>query len=104
KGTTESLRRIDEDTFLSIFEGVPIFEISPSALGISATQLLAGETGIFASRGEVRRLIAGGGVSINKEKLTDPERQITANDLLNDRYLLVQKGKKNYFLIRLKEN
>ncbi|MFO7934531.1 MAG: tyrosine--tRNA ligase, partial [Bacteroidales bacterium] len=63
KGTTESLRRIDEDTFLSIFEGVPIFEISPSALGISATQLLAGETGIFASRGEVRRLIAGGGVS-----------------------------------------
>ena len=104
KGTTESLRRIDEDTFLSIFEGVPIFEISPSELGVSAIELLAGETGIFASRGEVRRLIAGGGVSINKEKLTDPERQITANDLLNDRYLLVQKGKKNYFLIRLKEN
>jgi tyrosyl-tRNA synthetase len=104
KGTTESLHRIDEDTFLSIFEGVPIFEITPSALGVSATQMLAGETGIFSSRGEVRRLIAGGGVSINKEKLTDPERQITGKDLLNDRYLLVQKGKKNYFLIRLKKN
>jgi len=103
KGTNESLRRIKEDLFLTIFEGVPRFELSFSALDINVVQLLAEKTGFFASKGEVRRLIAGGGVSINKEKLIDPERKITKKDLLNNKYLLVQKGKKNYFLITVKE-
>jgi len=103
KGTRETLRKMSEELFLNIFEGVPLYEITHAALDTGASQLLAEETGIFSSRGEVRRLVAGGGVSINKEKITDPERKITAEDLIGNKYLLVQKGKKNYFLVRVKE-
>ncbi len=103
KGTKETLRKMSEDLFLTIFEGVPLHEINRTALDTGVAQLLAEETGIFSSRGEVRRLVAGGGVSINKEKITDPEGKLTAADLIGDKYLLVQKGKKNYFLVRVKE-
>ncbi|HDS06471.1 MAG TPA: tyrosine--tRNA ligase [Bacteroides sp.] len=103
KGTKETLRKMSEDLFLTIFEGVPLHEITRAALDSSVSQLLAEETGIFSSRGEVRRLVAGGGVSINKEKITDPEGKILAEDLIGNKYLLVQKGKKNYFLVRVKE-
>ena len=102
KGTTETLRKLDESTFLSVFEGVPMFEVKSEILakGISLSDLLAAETEVFASKGELRRMVSGGGLSVNKEKTDDPERIITASDLLNNKYLLVQKGKKNYYLVK----
>jgi len=103
KGTTESLERIREDVFLSVFEGVPQFEIPSSDLDRDVLELLAVDTTVFSSKGEARRMIAGGGVSINKQKLTGPDQRITGADFLNGKYLLVQKGKKNYYLIRVKE-
>ncbi|MDQ1297064.1 MAG: tyrosyl-tRNA synthetase, partial [Bacteroidota bacterium] len=103
KGTTESLRKINENTFLSVFEGVPTFDVSNVILsgGISFTALCAEHAQVFTSKGELRRLVQGGGVSINKEKVTDPDMTVTNKMLLNNKYLLVQKGKKNYFLIRI---
>ncbi len=103
KGTTESLKKIREDIFLSVFEGVPQFELPSSDLDEDVLELLAVATGVFTSKGEARRMISGGGVSINKQKLTGPEQRITSRDFINNKYLLVQKGKKNYFLIRVKE-
>jgi len=103
KGTTESLSAIREDVFLSVFEGVPQFELDALPAERDVLELLAVDTEVFASKGEARRLIAGGGVSINKEKLTDPERRIGSGDFIGQKYLLVQKGKKNYYLIRVKE-
>jgi len=102
KGTTESLKKIDEDTFLSIFEGVPMFDVEANSLenGVPVMDLLVEEAEVFPSKGELRRLIKGGGVSINKAKIQNLEHTISNEDLLNNRYLLVQKGKKNYFLIR----
>jgi tyrosyl-tRNA synthetase len=103
KGTTESLRKINENTFLSVFEGVPTFDVSNEILsgGVSFTSLFTDHTQVFTSKGELRRLVQGGGVSINKEKVTDPDMAVTSKMLLNSKYLLVQKGKKNYFLIRI---
>ncbi|MCK4880785.1 MAG: tyrosine--tRNA ligase, partial [Bacteroidales bacterium] len=103
KGTTESLKKIREDVFLSVFEGVPQFEIPSSDMDQDVLELLAVETGVFSSKGEARRMIAGGGVSINKQKLSGPDQHITGEDFINNKYLLVQKGKKNYYLIRVKE-
>jgi len=103
KGTTESLKKIREDIFLSVFEGVPQFELPGSDLDEDVLELLAVTTGVFSSKGEARRMISGGGVSINKQKLTGPDQRITRRDFINNKYLLVQKGKKNYFLIRAKE-
>ncbi|MCD6596813.1 MAG: tyrosine--tRNA ligase [Bacteroidales bacterium] len=101
KGTTDSLKRMDEKTFLSVFEGVPRYNVDKKSIlkGTAAFTLLTEMTGIFASRGELKRLTSGGGLSINKEKMNDPEKMIDSSFLLNDRYILVQKGKKNYFLI-----
>ncbi|MGM9803106.1 MAG: tyrosine--tRNA ligase [Muribaculaceae bacterium] len=95
------LHRIDEDTLLSLFEGVPQFEVSKEtiAAGIPAIELLAGATSVFASKGEMRKLTQGGGVSINKEKLTDANALIGVDHLLNGKYILAQRGKKNYYLI-----
>ncbi|MDQ1332490.1 MAG: tyrosyl-tRNA synthetase, partial [Bacteroidota bacterium] len=103
KGTTESLRKINENTFLSVFEGVPTFDVGNEIFsgGISFTALCTDHTRVFTSKGELRRLVQGGGVSINKEKVVDPEMTVTNKMLLNNKYLLVQKGKKNYFLIRI---
>jgi tyrosyl-tRNA synthetase len=103
KGTTESLKKIREDVFLSVFEGVPQFEISSQDLDKDVLELLAVDTAVFASKGEARRMVSGGGVSINKQKLSGPEHRITAADFINNKYLLVQKGKKNYYLIKVKE-
>jgi len=101
KSTTEALRKIDEQTLLAVFEGVPQFKVKASlfAEGINVLDLLAEESNVFPSKGELRRTIKGGGMSINKEKVTDAEMKIDAQALLNDKYLLVQKGKKNYFLV-----
>lgn len=102
KGTTESLRKMKENTFLSVFEGVPAFDVSLAVIsaGINIVELCAGETQVFVSKGEMRRLLQGGGVSINKEKADNAEMIIDSSFLLNNRYILVQKGKKNYFIIR----
>ncbi|MGY8951534.1 MAG: S4 domain-containing protein, partial [Flavobacteriales bacterium] len=87
-----------EDTFLSVFEGVPQFEMSKADLGLGILDIVAEKTQIFESKGEARRMIQSNAVSINKEKITE-DFHITTNDLLNGKYILVQKGKKNYFLI-----
>lgn len=101
KGTEETLRKLDEPTFLSVFEGVPQFEISRSELvkGLNIIDLLAEKTAVFPSRGEARRTIAGGGVALNKIKVEGPDEIINVSQLIGDKYLLIQKGKKNYFLL-----
>ena len=98
KSTAENLKSLDEDTFLSVFEGVTQFEISIADLGLGVLDIVAEKTQIFASKGEARRMISSNAVSINKEKITE-DFHITTNDLLNGKYILAQKGKKNYFLI-----
>ncbi len=101
QSTSEKLRAIDEQTFLSVFEGVPQFEISREDLPSNTIDLLSVKCQIFPSKGECRKMIAAGGVAINKEKCVSAEALVTENDLLNNKYILVQKGKKNYFIIKL---
>lgn len=98
--TTEALRKLDERTLLSVFEGVPQFEISRTELNntIGIVDFLADKTQIFNSKGEARRMLKDNGVSINKSKVSD-DFLVSSEDLLNQKYILVQKGKKNYFLI-----
>ena len=102
--TSEALRSLDEDTLLAVFDGVPAFEVSRSLLeeGVKAVDLTTDSAAIFASKGEMRKLVQGGGVSVNKEKLAAFDQVITKEQLLNDKYILVQKGKKNYYLIIVK--
>jgi tyrosyl-tRNA synthetase len=102
KGTTESLRKMSENTFLSVFEGVPSFDVRREILkaGISFSSLCTEQSQVFSSKGDLRRLVQGGGVSINKIRIEDPESIIRQENLINGKYLLIQKGKKNYFLIR----
>ena len=99
--TGEALRRLDEDTLLAVMEGVPRYEVPMEriAAGVKAVDLLTADAPVFASRGEMRKLVQGGGVSLNKERLTAFDRTIGPVDLLDGRYLLVQRGKKNYYLI-----
>lgn len=100
KATKDNLLHLDEKTLLSVFEGVPQFELSKDQiLGQKAADLLAGETTCFPSKGEMRKMVKGGGVSLNKEKLTDADRVIESSDLIGGKYILAQKGKKNYYLI-----
>ena len=98
KSTTDDLKSLDESTFLSVFEGVPQFEISKADLSSGVLDVLAEKTKVFASKGEARRMIQSNAVSINKEKVAE-DFQFLAGNLLNGKYILVQKGKKNYFLI-----
>ena len=99
--TAEALRGIDERTFLQVFDGVPQFEVPRSVIenGVGVLSLCTEHASVFPSKGEARKLIQGGGVSLNKEKVASAEAEVSASDLLSDKYLLVQKGKKNYFLI-----
>jgi len=101
KGTAEQLRKLNESTFLSVFEGVPQFSVSKTEIeaGVNVIDLLAEKTQVFPSKGELRRTIKGNGLSINKEKITDPDLVVGKNFLIDDKYILAQKGKKNYFLI-----
>ncbi len=101
KATTESLSKLDRDTFLSVFEGVPTYEIDRAKLvvGVPVVELLVAETETFPSKGELRRTIKGNGLSLNKAKLTDQEYLVTGADLINGSYILIQKGKKNYYII-----
>ena len=99
--TAEALRGIDEQTFLQVFEGVPRFEISRPLIegGVGFLALCPEHAAVFPSKGEARKLIQGGGVSLNKRKIAAVDCMIGSADLLSGRYLLVQKGKKNYYLI-----
>ncbi len=99
--TSEALKKLDERTLLAVFEGVPQFTIAVSELkeGVKAVDLFTEKAAIFPSKGEMRKLVQGGGVSLNKEKLEAFDRDITTADLLNGKYLLVQRGKKNYYLV-----
>jgi len=102
KGTTETLRQLDEKTLLGVFEGVPQSEISRAELeaGIGMVDFLSEKTGIFPSKGEARRMLKDGGVQVNKEKALE-ESTVTSAYLLNNSYILAQKGKKNYFLVKV---
>ena len=95
------LHKIDEDTLLSVFEGVPQFEVEKSVVeaGVPLVNLLTENAAVFASKGEMRKLTQGGGVLVNKEKVADPNMLIDSSHLLNGKYILAQKGKKNYYLI-----
>ena len=103
RSSLETLKKLDEDTFLSVFEGVPMAEVSLGKLDeqIGILDLLVTECEFFASKGELRKLIKSGGVSFNNEKITDEQMIPTRDDLLNGKYMLVQRGKKNYFLIKM---
>ncbi len=97
--TSEALKKIDEATLLSVFEGVPQFEVSKEVIGSKLMEVLTDKAAVFASKGEMRKLIQNGGFAINKEKCADTEAILSADMLLDGKYLLVQKGKKNYFLL-----
>ena len=103
--TSEALRRLDEDTLLAVFEGVPTFEVPMSLFdaGVKAIDLLVENAAVFPSKGEMRKLTQGGGVSVNKEKLAAPDQTLGKADLLGGKYLIVQRGKKNYYLIVAKQ-
>lgn len=102
--TSETLRKIDEDTFLSVFEGVPQFEVAAGELkaGIPIVEFLAENTAIMSSKGEARRALKSNAISINKEKVSGEELVINESHLINGKYILAQSGKKNYFLVIVK--
>jgi tyrosyl-tRNA synthetase len=100
KATKESLLRLDEQTLLDVFEGVPHFTLAKTDLGLPAVELLTrDDVKVFSSKGEMRKMVQGGGVSLNKERLESFDRLITSDDLIDGKYLLIQRGKKNYNLL-----
>ena len=98
--TQEALKKLDEQTFLSVFDGVPQYEVSKDKLGSNIIDMLAVESNIFPSKGECRKMIQANGLSINKEKFTDVNGILAEDQLINGKYILVQKGKKNYFILK----
>ena len=99
--TREALKSLDEQTFLDVFGGVPTFEVEASKFPLGVIDLLASETAVFPSKGECRKMIQAGGVSIDKEKITDINAQIDSESFIDGKYILAQRGKKNYFLIKV---
>lgn len=104
KGTTETLKKLSEKEFLDIIEGVPCARVARSTIegGVGIIDFLTEKTEIFSSRGEARRMIKAGGLSINKSRITDEDAKIDAGNLLNGKYVLVRKGRKNYHLVEAK--
>ena len=102
KASAEDLRSLDEKTFLAVFDGVPTFNVAKDKLPMAVLDFLAVETQVFPSKGEARKMIQGNGFSINKEKMTDINRQVGEGDIIDGKYILVQKGKKDYFIINVK--
>lgn len=98
--TPEALKKLDERTFLSLFEGVPQFELPKEKLGGNIADLLAVDSKIFPSKGECRKMIQANGLSINREKCTDAGGRLTSEQLIKGKYILVQKGRKNYFILK----
>lgn len=101
KGTAETLSKLDEETFLSVFDGVPVFQVDRKLLEqeVKLIDLLTDHAAVFPSKGDLKRNIAGGGVSLNKQKIDNGDTVIDSKMLINGKYLLVQKGKKNYQLV-----
>ena len=102
KATAEDLRSLDEKTFLAVFDGVPTFDIERSKLPVNVVELLATETTIFPSKGEARKMIQGNGFSLNKEKITSADYQVSESDIIDGKYILAQKGKKDYYIINVR--
>ena len=102
KGTTESLKKLSEKDFIAVFEGVPQIRISKAEIemGINIVELISTKSNILSSKSEARKMIKGGGISINKRKILDTEETISSDALLNGKFILIQRGKKNYFLLR----
>ncbi|MND86783.1 Tyrosine--tRNA ligase [compost metagenome] len=100
-GSLEFLNDLDHEAVLEVFEGIPQFQVTREDLkaGINILDLLAVNTQVFPSKGEARKMLQGGGVSINREKVTDIEQVITESNLVNNKYIIAQRGKKNYYLI-----
>src|SRR5690606_28632633 len=100
-GSLDFLKDLSHNAVLDVFDGVPTSRISRNTLstGIPIVDLLAVDSAVFSSKGEARKMIQGGGVSVNKSKITDPAQELHSGNLVNDRYLIVQRGKKNYFLL-----
>ncbi len=98
--TPEALRRLDEQTFLSVFDGVPQYELPKEKLGGNIIDILAVETDVFPSKGECRKMIQANGLSVNKDKFTATDGVLTSEHLINGKYILVQKGKKNYYILK----
>ncbi len=102
KSTSEDLRKLDEKTFLAVFDGVPTFEIERTKLPMGLLDALAVETGIFPSKGEARKMVQGNGFSLNKDKITDIAYQLSEADVVDGKFILAQKGKKDYYIIIVK--
>ena len=100
-GNSDALRRLDERTFLAVFADVPSFTVAKADLPLNVMDFLAVNTSILPSKGEARKMIQGGGISINKDKVTDIARDVTEDDIVNGHYILAQKGKKNYFIVNI---
>ena len=102
-GTLDDLKHLNEETFVELFEGIPQFEITKSDVdkGILVVDLLAEKTNVFPSKGEARKLIQNGGLSLNRQKLESHDLIIDKSHLINSKYLVVQKGKKNYYLFKV---
>ncbi len=100
-GNSEALRKLDERTFRAVFNDVPSYTLPKAELPCNILELLAVKTDILPSKGEARKMVAGNGISINKDKFTDPNGEITEADIVNGHYILAQKGKKNYFIINI---
>jgi tyrosyl-tRNA synthetase len=102
-GTSETLAKLDEQTFLAVFDGVPMFEIMRSEVenGVNILELICTYSKVFPSKGEARRMVEGGGLGLNKNKVASIDVTVSAADLINGKYLLVQKGKKNYVLLKV---
>jgi len=99
--TSDELRKLDEKTFLAVFNGVPTFDIPKSELPCNILDFLAVKTQVFPSKGEARKMTVGNGVSINKDKVTDVNYEVSEKDIMDGKYILAQKGKKNYFIINV---
>ena len=99
--TSDELRKLDEKTFLAVFSGVPTFDIQKSDLPCDILDFLAVKTQVFSSKGEARKMVQGNGVSINKDKISDIAYEVSGKDIVDGKYILAQKGKKNYFIINV---
>ena len=100
-GNSEDLKKLDERTFLAVFNDVPSFTLAKAELPCNILELLAVKTNILPSKGEARKMVQGNGISINKDKFADPNGAVTEADIINGHYILAQKGKKNYYIINI---
>ena len=101
--TSDELRKLDERTFLAVFSGVPTFNVPKADLPCNLLDLLAVRTQVFPSKGEARKMVQGGGVSLNKDKVSDINYEVSEKDIIDGKYILVQRGKKNYYILNITE-